>query len=84
MVESLLFVTDKPVTMDQLHEATGIERSRLQAALQQLISSIGYRVTTQATSLNETIIMLVVDATVMIDDGGLILSFTCAGTTSRT
>jgi uncharacterized protein (TIGR00645 family) len=31
-----------------------------QTALQQLISSIGYRVTTQATSLNETIIMLVV------------------------
>jgi uncharacterized protein (TIGR00645 family) len=31
-----------------------------QAALQQLISSIGYRVTTQTTALNETIIMLVV------------------------
>jgi uncharacterized protein (TIGR00645 family) len=31
-----------------------------QAALQQLISSIGYRVTTQTTTLNETIIMLVV------------------------
>lgn len=31
-----------------------------QAALQQLISSIGYKATTQVTSLNETIIMLVV------------------------
>ena len=31
-----------------------------QAALQQLITSIGYKVTTQTTSLNETIIMLVV------------------------
>jgi uncharacterized protein (TIGR00645 family) len=31
-----------------------------QAALQQLISSIGYKVTTQTTTLNETIIMLVV------------------------
>ncbi|MEJ8835814.1 YqhA family protein [Ramlibacter sp. AN1133] len=30
------------------------------AALQQLISSIGYRVTTETTALNETIIMLVV------------------------
>jgi segregation and condensation protein B len=36
VVESLLFVTDKPVTMDQLHEATGIERARLEAALEQL------------------------------------------------
>ncbi|HEX7889260.1 MAG TPA: YqhA family protein [Ramlibacter sp.] len=31
-----------------------------QAALQQLISSIGYKATTQMTALNETIIMLVV------------------------
>ncbi len=36
VVESLLLVTDKPVTMDQLHEATGIERGRLEAALQEL------------------------------------------------
>ena len=36
VVESLLFVTDKPVTMDQLHEATGIEGARLVAALEQL------------------------------------------------
>ena len=36
VVESLLFVTDKPVTMDQLHEATGIEKARLEAALEQL------------------------------------------------
>jgi len=36
VVESLLLVTDKPVAMDQLHEATGIERGRLEAALQEL------------------------------------------------
>jgi segregation and condensation protein B len=36
VVESLLFVTDKPVTLDQLHEATGIDRPRLEAALAQL------------------------------------------------
>jgi segregation and condensation protein B len=36
IVESLLFVTDKPVSLDQLHEATGIERPRLQAALGEL------------------------------------------------
>ena len=37
VVRALLFVTDKPVTMDQLHEATGIERTRLQEALEQLV-----------------------------------------------
>ena len=36
VVESLLFVTDKPVTLDQLHEATGIDRVRLEEALGQL------------------------------------------------
>jgi segregation and condensation protein B len=36
VVESLLFVTDKPVTLDQLHDATGIERPRLEEALKQL------------------------------------------------
>jgi len=36
IVESLLFVTDKPVTMDQLHEATGVERPRLRSALEEL------------------------------------------------
>ena len=36
VVESLLFVTDKPVTLDQLHEATGVDRERLQQALEQL------------------------------------------------
>ena len=36
VVESLLFVTDRPVTLDQLHEATGIERALLQEALEQL------------------------------------------------
>jgi len=36
VVESLLFVTDKPVTLDQLHEATGVDRERLQHALEQL------------------------------------------------
>lgn len=33
VVESLLFVTDKPLSVDQLHEATGIERPRLLEAL---------------------------------------------------
>ena len=36
VVESLLFVTDKPVTLDQLHDATGIDRPRLEEALKQL------------------------------------------------
>ncbi len=36
VVESLLFVTDKPVTLDQLHDATGIERPRLEEALGKL------------------------------------------------
>jgi segregation and condensation protein B len=36
VVESLLFVTDKPVTLDQMHEATGIERPRLESALEEL------------------------------------------------
>src|SRR5215471_3793300 len=36
VIESLLFVTDKPVSLDQLHEATGVERPRLQAALEEL------------------------------------------------
>jgi segregation and condensation protein B len=33
VVESLLFVTDKPVSVDQLHDATGLERPRLLEAL---------------------------------------------------
>ena len=36
VVESLLFVTDKPVTLDQLHGATGVDRTRLEEALAQL------------------------------------------------
>jgi len=36
VVESLLFVTDKPVTLDQLHEATGVDKARLEEALGQL------------------------------------------------
>ncbi|HZW90189.1 MAG TPA: SMC-Scp complex subunit ScpB [Myxococcaceae bacterium] len=36
VVESLLFVTDKPVTLDQLHEATGVEKPRIEEALAQL------------------------------------------------
>jgi segregation and condensation protein B len=36
VVESLLFVTDKPVTLDQLHEATGIDRQRIEEALGEL------------------------------------------------
>ncbi|HEY3586582.1 MAG TPA: SMC-Scp complex subunit ScpB [Myxococcaceae bacterium] len=36
VVESLLFVTDKPVTLDQLHDATGVEKPRLEGALGKL------------------------------------------------
>lgn len=36
LVESLLFVADKPLTVDQLYEATGVERTRIQAALESL------------------------------------------------
>lgn len=36
LVESLLFVADKPLTVDQLFEATGVEKTRLQAALESL------------------------------------------------
>jgi segregation and condensation protein B len=36
IVESLLFVTDRPVTVEQLHEATGIDRPLLVSALQSL------------------------------------------------
>ena len=36
VVESLLFVTDKPVTLDQLHEATGVDNLRLEEALAKL------------------------------------------------
>ena len=38
VVESLLFVTDKPVSLDQLHDATGLERPRLLEALTALAS----------------------------------------------
>src|SRR5215813_12808599 len=33
IIESLLFVADKPVTLDQLHQATGIHRNSLTQAL---------------------------------------------------
>jgi segregation and condensation protein B len=36
IVESLLFVTDKPLTVDQLFEATGIERQRIVEGLEKL------------------------------------------------
>ena len=36
LVESLLFVTDKPLTLDQLQEATGLEHPRLLEALGEL------------------------------------------------
>ena len=36
VVESLLFVTDKPVTLDQLHDTTGVEKPRLEEALGKL------------------------------------------------
>jgi segregation and condensation protein B len=39
VVESVLFVADKPLDLDQLHEATGIEREKIQEALN-LISGI--------------------------------------------
>lgn len=36
LIESLLFVADKPLTVDQLFEATGVERPRIIAALENL------------------------------------------------
>jgi segregation and condensation protein B len=36
VLESLLFVSDKPLSLDQLFEATGIDRERLQEALEKL------------------------------------------------
>src|SRR4051812_42773873 len=36
VIESLLFMTDKPLNLDQLYEATGLERSRIEAALEKL------------------------------------------------
>jgi segregation and condensation protein B len=39
VVESVLFVAEKPLDLDQLHEATGIEREKIQEALN-LISGI--------------------------------------------
>jgi segregation and condensation protein B len=36
LVESLLFVADKPLTVDQLFDATGVERPRIVAALESL------------------------------------------------
>jgi segregation and condensation protein B len=36
IVESLLFVSDKPLSVDQLFEATGIERQRIVEALEKL------------------------------------------------
>ncbi|MFZ5471805.1 MAG: SMC-Scp complex subunit ScpB [Myxococcota bacterium] len=36
VVESLLFVTDKPLSVEQLHEATGIERAKISQALEKL------------------------------------------------
>ena len=36
VVESLLFVTDKPVTLDQLHDATGVDKPRIEEALGKL------------------------------------------------
>ncbi len=36
VVESLLFVTDKPLTVDQLFEATGIDREKILQALEKL------------------------------------------------
>jgi segregation and condensation protein B len=36
VVESVLFVADKPLDLDQLHEATGIDREKLLEALNQI------------------------------------------------
>lgn len=36
VVESVLFVAEKPLDLDQLYEATGIEREKLQEALNQI------------------------------------------------
>ncbi|ATB33957.1 SMC-Scp complex subunit ScpB [Melittangium boletus] len=36
VVESVLFVADKPLDLDQLYEATGIEREKIQEALNQI------------------------------------------------
>lgn len=35
IIQSLLFVSDRPLTVDQLYEATAIDRERIQAALDQ-------------------------------------------------
>jgi segregation and condensation protein B len=39
VVQSLLFVSDKPLSLEQLYESTGIERPLLEAALEQLVAS---------------------------------------------
>ena len=36
VIESVLFVSDKPLNLDQLFEATGIERSKIETALERL------------------------------------------------
>jgi len=41
IIESLLFVADKPVTLDQLHQATGIHRNSLTQALEALSAEYG-------------------------------------------
>jgi segregation and condensation protein B len=40
VIQSLLFVTDKPLSLDQLFESTGIERSLIQKALEKLAGSL--------------------------------------------
>jgi segregation and condensation protein B len=35
-IQSLLFVTDRPLTVDQLYESTGIEREKIAEALEKL------------------------------------------------
>ena len=40
IVEALLWVADRPVSVEQLHEATGIERPRLQEGLEELSRQI--------------------------------------------
>jgi segregation and condensation protein B len=40
IVESLLFVTDKPLSVDQLFESTGIDREKIEAALDKLAGTL--------------------------------------------
>jgi len=51
IIESLLFVADRPVTVDQLHQATGIHRGSLAQALDAL--GVEYRADSRGLVLEE-------------------------------